>query len=114
MHEEGDGERDRVDQRVGGAGDQPHQRLDDPGEGRLADPAEGQARQGDAELGRREVGVEVVEHVPRQLRRAAALRSRQGSSWVGRTLTSANSAATKKPFSSDQQEAETAGRSTAP
>ena len=39
------------------------QRLEQPREGRLADPAQGQARQRDAELARRQVGVEVREHV---------------------------------------------------
>ena len=52
------------------AGEGLHHRADDPGEGRLADPAQGQAGQGDAELGRREVGVEVADHVPRHLGRA--------------------------------------------
>ena len=60
--------------RVGGAGDLAHQRLDDPGERRLAHPAEREARERDSELARREVGVEMIEHVARQLRRPAAAR----------------------------------------
>jgi len=47
---------------------------DDPGEGRLADPAQRQAGQGDAELGGGEIGVEVAEHVPRQAGPPVALR----------------------------------------
>ena len=58
------GQRHGVDQARPGAGDQADHRLDDPDERRFADPAQGQARQGDAELGGREVGVQVLDHVP--------------------------------------------------
>ena len=53
--------------------DADQQRLEQAREGGLADPAQGQARQRDAELGGREVGVEVLDHVLREPRAAVAL-----------------------------------------
>ena len=73
------------------------QRLEQPREGRLADPAQRQAGQRDAELGRRQVGVEVRRPCGGRRGRGEPSPGRT-SIWVGRTLTSANSAATKKPF----------------
>ena len=46
--------------------EQREERLEQPGEIRLAHPAERQAGQGDAELRGREVGVEMAEDMPRQ------------------------------------------------
>ena len=49
------------------------QRLDEPREGRLADPAEGEGGERDAELRRGEVGVEALGDPPRHPRAAAPL-----------------------------------------
>ena len=72
-------------------------RLDEVGEGRLADPAERQRGDGDAELGRGEVGIEVAEG---SLQRAGIGRPASTSSVtrLRRTATRENSAATKKPL----------------
>ena len=70
--DEGHREAHRVHQRVGGARDLLHQRRDDPAEGGLTHPAERQAREGDAELARREVGVEMGQLMARELRPPAA------------------------------------------
>jgi len=62
---EGEGEADGVRQRRALGGRQPGEalqhRLDQVGEGRFANPAEGDAGDGDAELSRGDVGIEVVE-----------------------------------------------------
>ena len=63
MTHEGDGQAHRVQHRRRRAEHADQQRLEQARERRLADPAQGQARQRDAELRRRQVGVEVREHV---------------------------------------------------
>ncbi len=50
-----------------GAGDAGQRRFDQMGDRRLADPAQRQRRDGDAELGGREVGVEIVERMLQRL-----------------------------------------------
>jgi hypothetical protein len=72
-------------------------RLNEVGEGRLADPAEGERRDGDAELG----GCEVASRWSMVLLSARARRCPSATSCVTRlrrTATKENSAATKKPF----------------
>ncbi len=56
------GEADRVHQPRVGAGEQHHHRFEHPGERRLADPAQAERRQGDAELRRRQVGFQLLHH----------------------------------------------------
>ncbi len=77
MQDGDDGERDgqahRVEHRRRRAEDADQQRLEEVRERRLADPAQRQARQRDAELGGRQVGVEVRDHVLRDLGAAVAL-----------------------------------------
>ena len=63
--QEGEPQAHRMDE-VGIGGQRGDQRPDQPGERRLADPAETQARERDSQLGRGEVGVEMARHVPRQ------------------------------------------------
>ena len=68
---------------AGGARDARDERADDPGEGRLADPAEPIEAQGDAELGGEKVGVEVAHHVAR--RPGAALAAPHAGLDLGRS-----------------------------
>ena len=70
-------------------------RLDRP----LDDEAQAEARQRDAELRGGEVGVEVVEQLAGDLGRPVPLPA-SSSIWLVRTLTSANSAATKNALAS--------------
>ena len=56
-----------------GDADQAEERLDELGDIRLADPAEGKAGHGDAELGGGEIGVEVLGDVPGEDGAAVAL-----------------------------------------
>jgi hypothetical protein len=62
---EGEGEADGVRQRRALGGRQPgealQRRFDQVGEGRFANPAQGEAGDGDAKLGRGDVGIEVIE-----------------------------------------------------
>jgi hypothetical protein len=66
---------------------------------RLAEDAERDAGERDAELAGGKVGVEVPRDVLGELRTAVPS-SMAAVSWLSRTLTMANSAATKKAFSS--------------
>ena len=103
------GERDRVEQGGRHAGDTGDERLDQPGEGRFADPAEGDRGEGDAELGRRQIGVEVPEHVRGQPR--AALAGLDVRLDLGRAhLRQGELGGDEKAVERDQQEAEQQAR----
>ena len=78
-------------------------RLQQRRDRRLADPAEAERGHGDAELAGGEIGLEVIEHAQRQAGGAAALLGHGSRCGSRRTLTSANSAATKKAFAGQQQ-----------
>ena len=92
-----DGERERDAERVRAYG--PKDRLEQPGQRRLPDPAQRETGDGDAELAGRDVGVEVLDGVVEAApagRRCSAICSTR----VRRSVTSANSDATKKPLRS--------------
>ena len=81
VHDRDQGERDRDRDDVRGrrreAADEPlERRLDQVGEGRLAEPAEPERRHRDPELAGRDVGVEVPDQVLRRPRRRRAPRPR--------------------------------------
>jgi len=71
---EGGGERDAVQPDLVDDAELGEQRLQEPGKRRLAHPSEPQAREGDAELGRRQVDVDVRDHL------AGGARARPGAS----------------------------------
>jgi hypothetical protein len=75
------------------------QRREAVGQEGFAHPAEAEAGQGDAELGGGEGGIEVLGGLEGELHAPAAGLG-QGRSWLARTFTRANSAATKKPLAS--------------
>ena len=73
------------------------ERCDQVGEGGLTDPAQSKTRQCDAELRRREIGIEILDGVLSSGRSPNPSRT-SSCTRVDRTLTIANSAATKKAF----------------
>jgi hypothetical protein len=68
-------------------------------ERRFADPAQAQGGEGDTQLAGRQVGIELAVHGAQDVPRQPFL-SAMASTRVERSLTMANSAATKKPLSS--------------
>jgi len=74
------------------------------GKGRLTDPAQAQRGEGDAQLAGGQVGVELVGYLAQDAA-APAMQFGDGLDVVARSLTMANSAATKKPLSSTSRKA---------
>ena len=82
-------------------------RLEDVREGRLAEPAETQAGERDAELAGRQVAVDVPDLAAARARRWRARCRRAARSGSSCARASENSAATKKPFRSTRRSAPT-------